>query len=152
MTYFRVVATVNIALLIYLLSLWFDDTGQPRFFGWTPPSPVVLEIAEPARVQTHKIAVHMQALERPVFSIDRRQPLPPKPPEPPPPPDPLDSLKVKAVYVGPELQGILAEVGAKLVRYKAGDLVGAWRLSSITEEAVVFSKDDVTRQLQIKRR
>lgn len=85
MTKFRIILTANILLATYLCSLWIDSSGQFRYFGWTPPAPVVLDLTEPAHVQTHKISVHAQALERPVFSIDRRQPLPPKPPEPPPP-------------------------------------------------------------------
>lgn len=152
MTHLRVLAAINLLLLTYLLSLWFNSNGEPRSFGWTPPPAFALELSETPRVKAHNVTVHMQVLERPAFSIDRRQPSPPKPPEPPPPPDPLDSLRIKAVYYGPELQGILAEVGSKLVRYKIGDLVGAWRLFSITEDAVFFSKDDVTRQLQIKRK
>lgn len=149
-----------VALAGGLAWLWITPQGQLRdAVRWTEPAalrtdyaamvPAVPATAEP---DTRRF---LAVLDRPLFSLTRRPPLPPPPPKPveaPPPPDNLSSARLQAIVEVPGEGGsVILLIAGKSQRVRLNGVVDGWTLKSIQERNVQFERRGQSRVLQLSR-
>lgn len=151
--------SVNAALVLCLLWLWFTPDGALRNVHWQAPAAQKSDFAAmlpglpgvtPADT-SHFIAM----LDRPLFSITRRPPPPPPPPPAsspePPPVDNLSTASLSGVFEGTGVGGIIINIAGKDRRVSLNDMVDGWKVQTIAGRDVTFSRNGQTRQLTLPR-
>jgi hypothetical protein len=146
--------TLNLALVVVLVAMWFDRGGQLRNARWTPPAAIKPDftamLSPLARQNADDVSRFVATLDRPLFSPNRR------PPPPPvvvaaPPPDPLANIQLFGVYSGSGAGGIIARVDGKMRRASVNDKIGEWTIKQIVDRDVTFVRGGESRIISLKR-
>ncbi|MEP6557171.1 MAG: hypothetical protein ABJB17_01720 [Burkholderiales bacterium] len=156
----------SLLLAAALATLWFDPvTLQLRNTHWQPPAAREPDFAAMAPLLASRVPPDASAfaatLQRPLFSPNRRPPVPlppPAPVKPPPvpvvnekpPPDPLAEVKILGMYMGATRSGIIAMVDGKPRRAQLNDQIADWTITSIGDHDVTFSQAGIKRVLPLE--
>lgn len=140
-------AVLNVALLLLLMSRWMTPDGQMRTVRWQPPGalPVQFEGWAPLPDVGVDLSRYVATLERPLFVASRR---PPPPPAPPKPVETLPAVRVLAVYgamapaggASSPAGGIIARVDGVVRRLRVGEHIGGWQIEQVSRSEVVLSQ------------
>ncbi len=153
---------LNAVLLACLVWMWLRPDGSLKNAHWQMPSPQKSNIEEliPAigKPQVMEQAQFLAMLDRPLFAPTRRPPPPPKPEgkseeAPPPPPDYLEKAMLTGVYFSED-----RKTGGIIIRYKDKDkslplqgMLDGWKLSSVADNRVYFSRGFETREIVLQK-
>jgi hypothetical protein len=150
----RVLTFVCLLAAAGLAYLWFDKNGQPRNTQWLAPAPIkstVVATKIPERaVSGNDVAELASALERPIFTPDRKPPsvAPILAVVPPPPPDPMASVTVVGLITGSS-GGAMVRSDGKVRFISLNQRFGEWTLSSIEERNASFARAGETRVIKL---
>lgn len=153
-------ALACLVLAAALAWLWFTPQGRLRDEAhWSEPAPLRIDYAAmlPALpgVAPTDTRRFLALLDRPVFTLTRRPPLPPPPPKPveaPPPPDNLSTARLQAVFEVPGEGGsVILLIAGKSQRVRLNAVIDGWTLQSIDGRNVSFARRGQTRVLQLQR-
>lgn len=150
----RVLALLCLLAAAGLAYLWLDKNGSLRNMQWVAPAPikssvVATKIVE--RTMTASDVVELaNALERPIFTPDRKPPsaAPILAVAPPPPPDPMASITVVGLITG-ESGGAMVRADGKVRFISLNQSFGDWTLSSIDERNASFARAGETRVIKM---
>jgi hypothetical protein len=136
-----------------LAYLWLDKNGQPRNTQWLAPAPiksavVATKIAE-INVTGSDVAELASALERPIFTPDRKPPsAAPILAAAPPPPDPMASVNLVGLIAGAS-GGAMVRTDGKVRFISLNQRLGDWTLSSIDDRNASFARAGETRIIKM---
>jgi hypothetical protein len=151
----RLLMVLDAVLLVILLILWVSPDGSLRNTAWSPPAPLMPDLAGMLPGGEHNGVPEkaVSLLEKPLFSTDRA------PPPPviktvkaqPAPPDPLGNVRVLGIFKSGGSGGILASVDGKPKRFLLNETLGPWTIKSIDGLDVTFAQGSQTRVLSMTR-
>ncbi len=143
-----------LAATLGLAYLWVDQNGQLRNCTWVVPAPIkstIVATAIPVTTLTGgDISSLTAALDKPLFTPDR------KPPAviqvaaiaPPPPPDPMASVNLVGLLSG-NSGGVMVRSEGKVRYINLTQKLGDWTLKSIEERSATFARADETRVIKL---
>lgn len=141
---------LNVGLAVLLAALWLTPQGGLRNIAWLPPAPVKPEFASAvaANAPTDPAGL-MASVDRPLFSPSRLPPPVKAAGAPEPPPDPLANIRLHGIYAGQDVGGIIATVDGKSRRFRLNESVGEWKVASIKDRDVTFTRGGETRVIRL---
>lgn len=145
-------AVLDLGLLAWVLSLWFNAQGEPIGTRWQAPAAVVPTIDPgPALPQAQvDLSRFVATLERPLF-VPTRRPPPPAPPASAPAVEPLPPMRLMAVYGNADGGGVLVALDGRVKRLKLGDAIGNWTVKSLQRNSVELARGDEVTIIELKR-
>lgn len=150
----RVLALLCLIAAAALAYLWVDKNGHLRNGQWMTPAPiksaVVATKIDERTITGSDVAELASALERPIFTPDRKPPsvAPIIAVAPPPPPDPMASITVVGLITGASGGAMLRSDG-KVRFVSLNQSVGDWTLNSIDERNIFFARAGETRVIKM---
>lgn len=141
---------LNVGLAVLLAALWLTPQGGLRNAAWQPPAPVKPEFASAVAVNAPTDPAGLMAsVDRPLFSPSRLPPPVKAAGAPEPPPDPLANIRLHGIYAGQGVGGIIATVDGKSRRFRLNESVGEWKVASIKDRDVTFTRGGETRVIRL---
>lgn len=143
---------IDLALLAWVVSLWFTPQGKPIGTRWQAPAPIKPDIGSgPTLPKTQINLGHFVAtLERPLFVPSRRPPAAP-PPVAAPVVEPLPPMRLMAVYGNADGGGLLAVIDGRLKRLRLGDTINGWTVKALQRSGVELGRGDETTVIALRR-
>ncbi len=145
--------SLSLVLVLWLLVLWVDRTGQLRGIHWSRPAPTVLDVGGMAPSLPMRVVQQgqfLETLERPLFSPSRRPPPPPPPPAPPQEAvSPLTDVRVYGIYGSGNQGGAILGVDGKNQRVAINETVKGWRLVAIGENNLTLRRGSRQQVLEL---
>lgn len=135
-----------------LAYLWLDKTGQVRNIQWIAPAPIksgitATKIAQRA-VTSSDVAELASALERPIFTPDRKPPSTAPILAVAPPPDPMASVSLVGLITGSS-EGVMVRSDGKVRFIGLNQRFGEWTLSGIDERNASFARNGEARVIKL---
>lgn len=150
----RTLLFLCLAAALGLAYLWVDQNGQIRNSTWVAPAAIksaMVATTIPAKaLGGSDIANLTAALEKPLFTPDRKPPavIPVAVVAPPPPPDPMASVNLVGLLSG-EAGGAMVRSEGKVRYINLTQKLGDWTLQSIEERSATFARADETRVIKL---
>ena len=158
-----ILLAINILLVVILVGIWFNSDGSLKNVKWQEPisqkinlDNLIPSLGKPMPMDESQF---LAMLDRPLFSPTRRPPPPPPPPKPekqeapPPPPDYLSESIVSGVYTSADgnLGGVIIKYQNKEKSLSIGANLDGWKLTSIKENKVYFSRDGQSKEIVLQK-
>ncbi len=151
----RLLMVLDAVLLVILLALWVSPDGSLRNAVWTPPAPLVPDLAGmlPGGENNGAPEKTVSLLEKPLFSPDRSPPpaVIKTAKAQPAAPDPLGNVRVLGIFKSGGSGGIIASVDGKPKRFLLNETLGPWTVKAIDGLDVTFAQGSETRVLSMSR-
>lgn len=148
----RVLTVLCFLAMAGLALLWFDKSGQLRNSAWVAPAPIkstVVATKIPDRTLSGSdVAELVAALERPIFTPDRKPPSVVQAVAAAPPPDPMANVNLVGLITGAS-GGAMIRTDGKVRFISLNQRFGDWTLNSIEERNASFARAGETRVIKL---
>ena len=148
----RVLTVLCFLAMAGLALLWFDKSGQLRNSAWVAPAPIkstVVATKIPDRTLSGSdVAELVAALERPIFTPDRKPPSVVQAVAAAPPPDPMANVNLVGLITGAS-GGAMIRTDGKVRFISLNQRFGDWTLNSIEERNASFARAGETRVVKL---
>lgn len=148
----------NLALALWVASMWFTPQGHLVGLRWEPPAPLPPALGDAPTLPGTEVDLgrYVATLERPLFSPSRRMPPPPPPASAPAVSDAPPDLQVLGIYgtqaaEGAQSGGMVARIDGRTRRFKIGDSIGGWTLKALRADEVVLALGQAERAYPLRR-